>query len=87
MHRQVGLRSQYRTRSSKTRLFVFSPKERRSGSGGRDLATHKPTAKKRRLARRQRMRKSVPSWVIAKTRGRVRSHPKKKNWRESRLKA
>ena len=51
------------------------------------MATHKPTAKKRRLARRQRMRRSVPSWVIAKTRGRVRSHPKKKNWRESRLKA
>jgi len=29
----------------------------------------------------------VPTWVIAKTRGHVRSHPKKKNWRESGLKA
>jgi len=49
------------------------------------LATHKPTAKKKRLARAQRMRKSVPTWVIAKTRGHVRSHPKKKNWREGKL--
>jgi len=51
------------------------------------LATHKPAAKKRRLARAHRMRKSVPTWVIAKTTGKVRTHPKKKNWRESRLKA
>lgn len=50
------------------------------------MATHKPTAKKRRLSRAHRMRKSVPTWAIAKTRGHVRSHPKKKNWRESRLK-
>jgi len=51
------------------------------------LATHKPAAKKRRLARAHRMRKPVPTWVIAKTTGKVRTHPKKKNWRESRLKA
>jgi len=51
------------------------------------LATHKPTAKKKRLARAHRMRKTVPTWAIAKTRGHVRTHPKKKSWRESRLKA
>jgi len=50
------------------------------------LATHKPTAKKRRLARAHRMRRSVPTWAVAKTRGHVRSHPKKKNWRDSHLK-
>lgn len=51
------------------------------------MATHKPAAKKKRLARAHRMRKSVPTWAVAKTRGLVRSHPKKKNWRDSRLKA
>lgn len=51
------------------------------------MATHKPAAKKKRLARAHRMRKAVPTWVIAKTRGQVRTHPKKKSWRESRLNA
>jgi large subunit ribosomal protein L39e len=51
------------------------------------MATHKPAGKKRRLSRRHRMRRAVPTWVVSKTRGHVRSHPKKKNWRDGRLKA
>lgn len=51
------------------------------------MARNKPAARKRRLAKAHRMRKSVPTWVVAKTRGDVRTHPKKKHWRESKLKA
>gem|GEM_PF-76671 len=51
------------------------------------LAKNKPTAKKRRLIRASRKAKAVPTWVIAKTLGRVRSSPKRRHWRRSKLKA
>ncbi|MEA2089757.1 MAG: 50S ribosomal protein L39e [Thermoproteota archaeon] len=51
------------------------------------MARNKPTAKKRRLGKAGKQRKPVPTWVIAKTKGRVRTHPKKRRWRQSKLKA
>lgn len=51
------------------------------------MARNKPAARKRRLARAAKTRKSVPTWAVAKTQGRFRSHPKKRNWREGKLKA
>ena len=51
------------------------------------MATHKPAGKKRRLSRHHRMRRAVPTWVVSKTRGHVRSHPKKRNWRDGKLRA
>ncbi|HYB92796.1 MAG TPA: 50S ribosomal protein L39e [archaeon] len=47
---------------------------------------NKPYAKKKRLAKAQRQAKPVPTWVIAKTRGRVRSSYKMRRWRRSKLK-
>ena len=50
------------------------------------MARIKPTAKKRRLAKAGKQKQAVPTWVVAKTRGRVRTHPKKRHWRRSKLK-
>jgi len=50
------------------------------------LAKNKPTARKRRLARALKQKRSVPTWVIARTMGRVRMHPKKRQWRRTKLK-
>ncbi|MCW3980834.1 MAG: 50S ribosomal protein L39e [Candidatus Bathyarchaeota archaeon] len=51
------------------------------------MARNKPTARKRRLAKAGKQKKPVPTWVVAKTKGRVRRHPKIRNWRRSKLKA
>ncbi len=51
------------------------------------MARNKPAAKKRRLARAQKMSRPVPTWVVAKTGGRVRSTPRRRHWRRTKLKA
>ena len=51
------------------------------------MARNKPAAKKRRLARAQKMSRPVPTWVVAKTSGRVRSTPRRRHWRRTKLKA
>jgi len=51
------------------------------------MARNKPTAKKRRLAKAGKQKKPVPTWVVAKTLGRVRRQPKSKQWRRSKLRA
>ncbi|MGA2461403.1 MAG: 50S ribosomal protein L39e [Candidatus Bathyarchaeia archaeon] len=51
------------------------------------MARNKPTARKRRLARASKTRKAVPTWVIAKTEGHTRTHPKKRSWRRTTMKA
>jgi large subunit ribosomal protein L39e len=52
-----------------------------------NLARNKPTAKKRRLVKAGQRAKPVPAWVMAKTRGRVRRHAKRRHWRRSKIKA
>jgi len=51
------------------------------------MARNKPTARKRRLAKAGKQKRAVPTWVVSKTSGRVRNHPKSKHWRRSKLKA
>jgi len=51
------------------------------------MARNKPTAKKRRLARAGKQKKAVPTWVIAKTDGKFRVHPKRRHWRSRKMKA
>ncbi|MCD6445343.1 50S ribosomal protein L39e [Candidatus Bathyarchaeota archaeon] len=51
------------------------------------MARNKPAAKKRRLAKAGKQKKPVPSWVIAKTVGKFRRHPKMRPWRSRKLKA
>ncbi len=42
--------------------------------------------KKTRLAKATKQNRPVPIWVVAKTLGRVRTHPKRRYWRRSKLK-
>lgn len=51
------------------------------------MARNKPAARKRRLIKALKRAKAVPTWVIAKTMGRVRTSPKRRHWRRSKLKA
>jgi len=51
------------------------------------MARNKPTAKKLRLAKAGKEKKPVPTWVIAKTGGRVRSNPKRRRWRTRKIRA
>ena len=51
------------------------------------MARNKPAAKKRRLAKAGKESKPVPTWVIARTRGQVRTSPKRRRWRRTKIKA
>ena len=51
------------------------------------MARNKPAAKKRRLSKAGKQRKSVPAWVIAKTAGKFRTHPKRRQWRSRKIRA
>ncbi|HDI06771.1 MAG TPA: 50S ribosomal protein L39e [Candidatus Bathyarchaeota archaeon] len=51
------------------------------------MARNKPTAKKRRLIKAGKQCQSVPSWVVSKTVGKVRTHPKRRHWRRGKIKA
>lgn len=42
--------------------------------------------KKIRLAKATKQNRPVPIWVVAKTLGRVKTHPYRRHWRRSKLK-
>jgi ribosomal protein L39E len=51
------------------------------------MARNKQLAYKLRLIRVGKERRSVPAWIIAKTKGTVRWSPKnRRNWRNARIK-
>ena len=50
------------------------------------MARNKPLGKKLRMARANKRTKGVPTWVIMKTGGKVRQHPKKRHWQRNNLK-
>jgi len=52
------------------------------------MARVKPPAKKHRLAKAAKQKEAVPTWVIARTDGKVRTNPKRqRQWRRRKLKA
>jgi len=51
------------------------------------MARYKPLSFKLRLAHAKKSNKSVPIWVVARTMGRFRTHPKRRHWRRTKLKA
>lgn len=51
------------------------------------MARNKPAAKKRRLAKAGIQSQPVPTWVVAKTRGHVRTNAKRRSWRRTKLNA
>ena len=50
------------------------------------MARRKPHPRKLRLGKAKKSRKPVPTWVVAKTSGHVRSNPKRRHWRRRKLK-
>jgi len=50
------------------------------------VARNKPAAKKRRLAKALRQNQPPPGWVMVKTVGKVRTNPKRRNWRIRKIK-
>jgi large subunit ribosomal protein L39e len=51
------------------------------------MARNKQLGKKLRLGRANQQNRSIPAWIIVKTRGRVRTHPKRRKWRNQSIKA
>ena len=41
---------------------------------------------KKRLAKAHRHSHGIPTWIILKTQGRVRTHSKRRTWRRGRIK-
>jgi large subunit ribosomal protein L39e len=52
-----------------------------------NMARNKPPAKKRRLTKAGRQKHPVPTWVVAKSGGKFRRHPKQKQWRRTKIRA
>lgn len=50
------------------------------------MTSHKPYAKKMRLLRAGKSNRRVPGWVMMKTTRKFTTHPKRRNWRRSKLK-
>lgn len=51
------------------------------------MARNKPTAKKRRLGKAGKQKKPVPTWVVARTSGKFRATPKRRQWRSRKIRA
>ena len=49
------------------------------------MAKVKDTSKKNRLIKATKQARSVPTWVIVRTNRKVRSNPKRRNWRQRKL--
>ncbi|MHA1156689.1 MAG: 50S ribosomal protein L39e [Candidatus Heimdallarchaeota archaeon] len=45
-----------------------------------------PLGKKLRMAKARKRTHGVPTWVVMKTSGKVRNHPKKRHWQRNNLK-
>jgi len=50
------------------------------------LSRNKPSGLKIRLISKLKENSAVPTWVIVKTKRKVRTHPQRRHWRRSKLK-
>ncbi|NHV45686.1 MAG: 50S ribosomal protein L39e [Candidatus Verstraetearchaeota archaeon] len=50
------------------------------------MASNKHLSKKKRLIKICKQNSAVPIWVVSKTKGKFRRHPKLRNWRTTRIK-
>ena len=50
------------------------------------MARNKPLWKKIRMAKAARRTRGVPTWVVMKTSGKVKQHPKKRHWQRNKMK-
>jgi len=51
------------------------------------MSRNKPCAKKSRLSKATKQNRRVPLWAMLKTSRKVRTHPKMRQWRRSKVKA
>ncbi len=49
------------------------------------MSRKKPFAKKMRMAKRMNQNRPVPTWVMMKTNRQVRSSPKQRRWRMTKM--
>lgn len=49
------------------------------------MGSRKHASRKRRLNKACKQNSSVPLWVVGKTRGKFRRHPKMRDWRSRKL--
>jgi len=49
------------------------------------MAHHKPLARKLRLINRTKSNQPIPTWVVIKTRFKVKWRPRLRHWRRSKL--
>ena len=47
------------------------------------MAAHKSAPRKIRLMKKLKQSSSVPAWIIARTKKKVRSNPKRRQWRRT----
>lgn len=47
------------------------------------MAAHKSTPRKIRLMKKLKQNSPVPAWIIVKTKRKVRSNPKRRQWRRT----
>ncbi|MFW9994630.1 MAG: 50S ribosomal protein L39e [Candidatus Odinarchaeota archaeon] len=50
------------------------------------MTRNKPFGKKIRMGALLKSNSTVPTWVVIKTARKVRTHPKRRRWRQSKLK-
>jgi large subunit ribosomal protein L39e len=50
------------------------------------MTRNKPSAMKTRLMRAEKSNRRVPAWVMIRTNRTVLRHPKRRSWRQSKLK-
>jgi large subunit ribosomal protein L39e len=50
------------------------------------MAKHKPHGRKLRLMARTKSNRRVPAWVMIRTNRNFLRHPKRRNWRRTKLK-
>ncbi|MEM4311316.1 MAG: 50S ribosomal protein L39e [Nitrososphaerales archaeon] len=50
------------------------------------MASRKPSGVKKRYMKALKSNRAVPAWVIVKTKRKVRTNPKRRNWRRKGLK-
>ena len=54
--------------------------------GDVEMAKRKPLAKKLRLQKKVKQNRRVPAWVMQRTNRAFLRHPKRRNWRRTKLK-
>jgi len=64
---------------------VITPtlKKRKKSFLGSYMPSRKNTSRKKRLMKRTRQNRPVPTWVVIRTNRKVRTNPKRRQWRKS----